>query len=128
MTQQNIIELAKQGNPKAIEVLINSSLQSKGITAKATFKDGFLQVLLESTQVPDKQTLVAFIRKGVTSLGFTSIQKVKVHGKKLSEVFPTWTEEFELVTRTNSKLSTTKSVMHKPSSAQPIVTIQTLKK
>lgn len=99
MTQQNLLELAKQGNPKAIEALINRSLQPKGITAKTALKDGCLQVMLESAEVPDQQALAAFIRKGVTGLGAASIQKVKVYGRQTGEDFPAWSQQFEIITQ-----------------------------
>ncbi len=50
MTQPNLLDLAKQGNPKAIAALLNCSLQAKGITAKANLKEnGYLQFMLESS-------------------------------------------------------------------------------
>jgi hypothetical protein len=52
-TQPNLLELAKQGNAKAIATLINRQLQPKGITAKAAFKDGCLQIMLESAHISD---------------------------------------------------------------------------
>ncbi len=67
-TQENLLELAKQGNSKAIATLINRQLQPKGITVKANFKDRCLQIVLESAQIPDQEALVVFIRKGITSL------------------------------------------------------------
>jgi len=96
MSQRNILEVAKQGNPEAIATLINRSLQPKGITAKVSLKDGCLQVLLKSAQIPDQQALVPFIRKGLTTLGVPSVKRVKVYGSQLEEDIPTWDEEFEL--------------------------------
>lgn len=40
MTQQNLIESAKQENTKAIAALMNRKLQAKNITAKAVIKEG----------------------------------------------------------------------------------------
>ena len=37
-SKPNLLELAKQGNPKAIAILLNRHLESKGITVKATLK------------------------------------------------------------------------------------------
>jgi hypothetical protein len=55
MTQPDLLALAKQGNPKAIAALLNRSLQAKGITAKAKLKEnGYLQVMLESSQIPSR--------------------------------------------------------------------------
>jgi tetratricopeptide (TPR) repeat protein len=95
--QPNLLELAKQGNAKAIATLINRQLQPKGITAKAALKDGCLQVMLESAQAPNQQSLFAFVRKGITGLGAASIQKVKVYGQQSGEDFPSWYQEFEVV-------------------------------
>lgn len=80
MTQQNFLELAKQGNPEAIAALINRQLQPKGIIAKAELRDSCLPVMLESNQVPDQQDLAAFIFKGVTGLGVSSIEGVRIYG------------------------------------------------
>jgi len=51
--QPNLIELAKQGNAKAIATLINRQLQPKGITAKAihTHKECRLRMILEADAV-----------------------------------------------------------------------------
>jgi hypothetical protein len=86
--QQNLIELAKQGNAKAIATLMNRQLQPKGITAKAALKDSCLQVMLESAQAPNQQALVAFVRKGITGLGAESIKSVKIYGRQTGGEFP----------------------------------------
>ncbi|MEH2313945.1 MAG: hypothetical protein V7K35_21670 [Nostoc sp.] len=96
MTQPNILKLAKQGDTQAIASLMNRHLYPKGITAKVAFKDACLEVILESAQVPNRQTLVAFIRKGLTGLGAASIERVKVYGQQTGEEFPAWSKEFDL--------------------------------
>ena len=96
MTQPNILELAKQGNAEAITTLMNRQLQPKGITVKAVLKEGCLQVMLESSQVPDEQAMVAFVCKGMTSLGAKSITKLRIYGKQAGEDFPAWVKEFIL--------------------------------
>ncbi|MEH2402958.1 hypothetical protein [Nostoc sp.] len=88
MTQPNILKLAKQGDTQAIASLMNRHLYPKGITAKVALKDACLEVILESAQVPNRQTLVAFIRKGLTGLGAASIERVKVYGQQTGEEFP----------------------------------------
>ncbi len=96
MAQQKNLELAKQGNPQAIAALMNRSLQPKGITAKAAIKDGFLQVMLESAQVPNQQAMIPFVRKGITRLGADLIERVKVYGRQTGEDFPAWIQTFDL--------------------------------
>lgn len=84
MSQQNLVQLAKQGNPEAIATLINHSLQPKGITAKVSIKQNCLQVLLESTLIPNQQVLVSTIRKGISSLGISNIQLQELKTANLS--------------------------------------------
>ena len=98
-TQPNLLKLAKQGNPKAIAALMNRQLHTKGITAKTQVKNGCLQIMLESAQVPKEQAMVAFVHKGMMSLGAKSIQSVRVYGRQTGEEFPAWTQEFTLETK-----------------------------
>lgn len=63
MTEQNLLELARQGNAKAIATLLQRGLQSQGITVKAGIKKDCLMVFLESDEVPEIQTSVEFIKK-----------------------------------------------------------------
>jgi len=65
ISQPSPLNLPSRGNVEAIAALMNRSLQPKGIVVKAAFKDGCLQILLESAQVPKQQALVALIRKQV---------------------------------------------------------------
>ena len=118
-TLQNILELAKRGSPKAIAVLMNRHLQPKGIIAKADLRGGCLQVLLESEQILDQLTLVAFVRKGVTNLGTEAIKKVRVYGKQTSEKFPAWIQEIELIPQTLVSPIATKAIENLVKPAQP---------
>ncbi|MFB2938065.1 EcsC family protein [Aerosakkonemataceae cyanobacterium BLCC-F154] len=96
MEQQNLSELAKQGNAQAIATFMNRPLQPKGITVKAVMKNDCLQILLEAAQVPNQQVLVPLINKWMSNLGAESIKKVKVFGRQAGEEFPAWNEEFEV--------------------------------
>ena len=96
MTQPNILQLAKQGDVQAIASLMNRHLQPKGTTAKVAFKDVCLEVMLESAEVPNQQTLVTFVQRGLTKLGAVSVEKVKVYGQQINNDFPAWSQEFYL--------------------------------
>lgn len=112
MTQIEPLELAKQGDPKAIADLMNRKLQPKGITAKASVKNGCLQIMLESTQAPNREVLALAIRHSLFNLEVVSIQKVKIYGRRTGEEIPEWHEEFEIVTQKPSleKLASQKDV------------------
>ena len=103
VTQQNVLELAKQGNPQAIAALMNHHLQPRGITAKATVKNGCLQIILESAQVPEQQAMVAFVRKGMSNLRVAFIHKVRVCGRQTDLGFTVWVEEFNLATAKSTR-------------------------
>jgi len=96
MTQPNILELAKQGDAKAIALLLNRQLQAKGITAAASLKDGCLQVMLEATEAPSQQALAGWVSKSIAGLGAPSIEKVKVYGRQTGAKVPAWSQEFEV--------------------------------
>ncbi|MEO9126902.1 MAG: hypothetical protein ABI262_19790 [Microcoleus sp.] len=96
MTQPNILELAKQGDAKAIALLLNRQIQSKGITAAASLKDGCLQVMLEATEAPSQQALAGWVSKSIAGLGAPSIEKVKVYGRQTGAKVPAWSQEFEV--------------------------------
>ncbi|WP_199296180.1 AAA family ATPase [Trichocoleus sp. FACHB-591] len=95
--QQNILELAKKGDPQAIAALMNRSLKPKGITAKANLKNDCLQVMVEAEQVPEVQAMVSLIQKGMTSLGVESIERVRLYGRRRGDELPSWSHEFDLV-------------------------------
>jgi len=113
MTQPSLSKLAKQGNPKAIAVLMNRSLQPSGITAKLALKNGCLKIMLESAQVP-ATNLVRIIHKGLIGLGVKSIERVKVYGKQVGKERPAWCQEFQLA----NPIDSTTSVIS-PSSTLP---------
>ncbi|MEG5143131.1 hypothetical protein QUB27_10245, partial [Microcoleus sp. AT8-B6] len=93
--QPNILELAKQGDAKAIALLLNRQLQAKGITAAASLKDGCLQVMLEAAEAPSQQVLAPWVSKSIAGLGAASIEKVKVYGRQTGAKVPAWSQEFE---------------------------------
>jgi hypothetical protein len=101
MTQQSISELAKQGNPKAIAILINRSLQAKNITAKTSLKGECLRVKLESNQVPEQKAMVQIIQQGLTKLKPEFIKTVKIYGCQTDIDFPAWSQVVELETQTS---------------------------
>ncbi|MBD2523116.1 GUN4 domain-containing protein [Nostoc sp. FACHB-133] len=95
--EPNILQLAKQGNPKAIATIINRQLEPKGIIAQVDLKDNCLQILIEAIQLPPQHIIVEYFRKSFTNLGATAIKTIKVYGKRPGEVFFDWHELFDLV-------------------------------
>jgi|GEM_PF-1633402 len=124
-SQPNLLELAKQGDVRAIAALMNRQLQPKGITAKVVLKDACLQVMLEAPQAPDQQAMVAFIQQGMVSLEVKSIKNVKVFGRQTGTPI-SWTHNIELVQnpfeslQSESKIQQEKTVVLKDVSSDKI--------
>jgi hypothetical protein len=87
-----LLFLAKQGNTRALSLLLNRALQPQGITARVRLQQGCLQVMLEAATMPEQAALVAFVHQGITKLESPAIQQLKVYGKASGEALPAWME------------------------------------
>lgn len=92
-----IIEIARQGSPKAIAALMNQYLKTKGITALAMVKEDCLHIILESEQEPHPDKMVNFVRKHILELQLTSFESVKAHWRKQGNKSPSWSKKIELI-------------------------------
>jgi len=94
--QQNLLELAKEGNARAIAALINYSLQSKGISTKVNLKGSCLQILVESDKALDQEPITQFLVRGIKKLNIEPIDSIKIFGKQNGQDFPDWTQDIPL--------------------------------
>lgn len=125
MTQQNLLELAKQGDPKAIEAFINRSLEPKGILVKVNLTGGCLLMIAESKEAPDQSFMVDFVHKGLTNLNVEAIKRVVIRGQVTGNATPVWREAFELNNGVQSKqVQPSQSVNSKVSSTTNLLTTQ----
>ncbi|MGD1808641.1 hypothetical protein ACP6PL_24835 [Dapis sp. BLCC M126] len=90
--QQKIIELATQGNPKAVAIIINQSLQQQGITVIAGRKNGYLHIVVESEQVPNQEIVTPLVQKRIAHLQSECLKNVKIHGRQLGNKSIIWTQ------------------------------------
>ena len=108
-TPPNLLELAKQGDAKAIASLMNQKLQPDGISAKASQKNDCLKVVLEAAKVPNQQALVAFVLAEMIGLEVKSIRTVKVYGLQQNTFDFAWHQEFKLEEQVESPSASAKS-------------------
>jgi hypothetical protein len=96
-SQPTILQLAKQGNTRAIAALMNRYLQPKGIVARAVMsEDGCLEIRLDSPQELSQPVLVDFTRKGITKLNIAALDTVKLCAFQPGHTLPSWEEEISL--------------------------------
>jgi len=125
MSQQNLLELAKQGDVNAIATLINQALQPQGITAKASIKNGCLQIMLEAQPAPDQQVIVSLIYDKLVSLDINSFNRVKIYGRETGDDFPDWQQELNLVSSTPEEtVEVLTSTTNQPSESSSLVVVE----
>jgi len=90
--QEEIIELASQGNPKAVALIINQSLQQQGIKVIAGRKNSYLHIVLESDQVPDREIVTPVVQQKIASLKSEYLKNVKIHGRQSGNKSIIWTQ------------------------------------
>jgi predicted nucleic acid-binding protein len=95
--EAKLLQLAKEGNAKAIAALMNQTLKGRGINTLATIKNECLHIVLESEQELNQKASINVVRKNVVPLEITSITKVKVHWRKTGSKSPVWSHEFTYI-------------------------------
>lgn len=95
-SKPSALELAKQGNPRAIAALLNGQLQSKGITVKASLKEKVLRLLFESEFPPAQDQIIPWVENGFKSLSIDSVSKLSLYGKSFESDFPEWSYVIDL--------------------------------
>ncbi|MBS0015321.1 MAG: hypothetical protein KFF72_02935 [Arthrospira sp. SH-MAG29] len=88
-----VIELAKEGNPKAIASFLNHLVKSKGIHILAQSKNQCLHLILESQHSFAPESTTQFIHKKLLSLQLQSISSVKIYFRKPGNQSFVWTQK-----------------------------------
>lgn len=95
-SQANLKDLAKSGNPQAIEALVNRSLKPQGITARVVAQADYLQIVLDSDVVPDQASLVTRITRGIKSFNLERVSELRIFGRKRGDQSPAWSQKVQL--------------------------------
>ncbi|MCT7961928.1 CapA family protein [Laspinema sp. D1] len=119
------MNLAKQGDPGAIAVLLNQALRIRNMTAQVVRNDNRLHILLEADRIPDRQAYIAYIQDGLTRLNVGSIHSVRVYARQIGQKVPAWDEAFEFGKATISPLSSPSAAPEEPAS-KPVATPESL--
>ncbi len=92
--QPSIVKLAKQGDPQAIADLFNYFLHGDGMNAKVLLSHSLVEVIVESSSIPNKEQAVALIRQVIEYAPLDFIKQVKIYGKQSGMAKLAWFEEF----------------------------------
>jgi len=100
----NILDLAKQGNPKAIEFILNKNLNPKGITSQVSRSNGSLSIYLTAPNELNKDLIVPFIVSGIKKLEILAIQRINISANQSTNSLE-WSYEIDLVDENGENLS-----------------------
>ena len=105
MTQNPLVEQAKQGNVNAIASLMNRLLKSQAMLANVERDGDRLEILIESDlrslddemRIPNRQVLVGMLKKWFITLEVKTVSRITVSWQQTGFDEPAWTEEIYLV-------------------------------
>ncbi len=99
MNQNVLLQQAKQGNLKSIAVLMNRSLESKGLRSTIDSPvSGQLDITLDAPQVPNLDA-AEYIFRGLQKLQPQTIYETVVYGRQQGKVFASWSRRYILQER-----------------------------
>jgi voltage-gated potassium channel Kch len=96
MTPTHLLELSRNGDPKAIATFLNQQLRGKNTTASADWQGGQLNIRFESADLPSQPRLLAFVRRTMKVLRVEAVETLRVYAYELHNPLPVWTYQLEL--------------------------------
>ena len=96
MKPSTALNLAKQGNPKAIAQVINERLSKKGVISHVTRHNQSLHITLEAAYVPQRTIFLPFLWRILKVLDAKAIQKATIQAKRFNCQHIAWFEEIPL--------------------------------
>ncbi len=105
MSQNPLIDQAKQGNINAIASLMNRLLKSQAMLANVERDGDRLEILIESdlrslddeVRIPNRQVLVGMLKKWFITLEVKTVSSLNISWQQTGFDEPAWTEEIFLV-------------------------------
>jgi Trk K+ transport system NAD-binding subunit len=96
MTQFSLLELASQGDPEAIAILMNRQLQPRSVTVKVEREQSMLRVMFASDQYLNQQSFVTFVINGIRTLKCSSIRQLHLLTYQTGAATPVWSQQLDL--------------------------------
>ncbi len=96
MNYPDLAELARQGDPHAIALVLKHHLGWQDTAFKVSSQGALLQILLEFETVLSPDQVVTPIRDALLTLNVPNITSIKLYGRKLRSSTVAWQEQFSL--------------------------------
>lgn len=118
-----VLKAAKDGDIKALEVLMNKSFNPKGVTVRITKTGSILKVTLSAAAGPD-QRLANLIKTGLHKIKPQGFEKVFVTARTTNPISTVWTTQWKMIVSEGKEQSSISLQQAKP----PISRAQTPEK
>ncbi|MEM9215567.1 MAG: chemotaxis protein CheW [Cyanobacteria bacterium P01_F01_bin.150] len=93
---KQLLELAKQGVPEAIALIMNYYFHSKGIDIKVGWDHGYLLIVCDSHNSLDKDSLIPIFERILVQLGICYLDNVTIYGRLRGDSEPLWSVSLDL--------------------------------
>lgn len=103
MQQNTVVDMAREGQPKAISALLARSIGS-AVKVQAVFQTDILLIRIASTETIDQATTLEKIQKVLLRIDSPKISGCKVEAYSLSDKALLWEEKFTLLTSSSEDL------------------------
>lgn len=94
--REQILKLAKQGDPSTLAALLDRKLRAREIAVRVERKDERLSIILESEETPEQDRIVSLIGKAMKKLNAERIKTVEIWGCRRGQERPDWVQALTL--------------------------------
>ena len=98
----NMLSVVRGEDTEIIADKLNGVFSDRAIRAKVALKNAYLGILLEGTEVPNREEVVSIVEQQTQELTSESIKAIRIYGRKIGQVTPQWCEEIEFKQSTPS--------------------------
>jgi len=98
MHSQEILERAREGDPRVIAAILNHVLKPLGVQAQAARREHTLHLVLISASLPDPKRLSSAIQKLIQELHIETLEQIVLYGQRLGEESVAWKQDIVLMT------------------------------
>jgi hypothetical protein len=99
LKKSQLLQLAQQGNEKALAQLLNQALAHKQIKTVVKLTEDQLKISLVAQQIPEPWSSKVLIDRELLKLHWSNTPTIQVQGYQSGVEDPAWTEEFLLGTQ-----------------------------
>jgi hypothetical protein len=96
MASSDILELARQGDPKVLEAVINHALRAHGVSAKVRRQTDYLHLLVEAPRLLNSEKMAEALYRIFQNLELQRDLALKVYHRRAGERAIAWEQELDL--------------------------------